>query len=56
MNVKSVNKALIGLLILFSFSCATYYQINSEFNKDFEVGNIEAAKKVLDNNKSTFDK
>ena len=51
MNVKSVNKALIGLLILFSFSCATYYQINSEFNKDFEVGNIEAAKKVLDNNK-----
>ena len=51
MKIKMVNTLFIGLLTLFSFSCATYYQINSEFNQDFEMGNIEAAKKVLDQNK-----
>lgn len=51
MNLKSANKILIGLLALLSFSCASYYQINWEFNQDFERGNIEAARKVLDKNK-----
>lgn len=50
-NRKWVNSTAIGLLIFFSFSCATYYQVNSEFNQDFESGSIEAAKKILDQNK-----
>ncbi len=50
-KVKTVNKVLVGLLILFSFSCATYYQINAEFNQDFERGNIAGAKQVLDQHK-----
>ncbi len=51
LNMKWANGLAIGLLLFFSSSCATYYQINSEFNQDFEYGNIEAAKKVLDQNK-----
>lgn len=41
----------IILLACCTFSCATYYQINSEFNQSFEQGNLEAAGKVLDENK-----
>lgn len=42
---------LVLLMSLGTFSCATYYQINAEFNQNFENGRLEAAEKVLDNNK-----
>lgn len=32
-------------------SCATYYQMNSDFQTEFQRGNIEQALKVLDNKK-----
>ncbi|MFY0605363.1 MAG: hypothetical protein JXR10_01530 [Cyclobacteriaceae bacterium] len=38
------------------FSCATYYQINSEFNQNFESGNIESAQKVLSSNSKAIRK
>ena len=31
--------------------CATFYELNYEFNKDFEAGNLESAEKVLVENK-----
>ncbi|MEQ8928168.1 MAG: hypothetical protein RLO81_20295 [Fulvivirga sp.] len=37
--------------VLFSFSCATYYQKNIEFQQKFTSGQIEAADKFLDKNK-----
>ena len=42
------------LLIFFSFffvsSCATYFELNQEFNHRFQQGNIEAAEKYLNKN------
>ncbi|HLZ17413.1 MAG TPA: hypothetical protein VKQ08_10250, partial [Cyclobacteriaceae bacterium] len=37
---------LISLLLAAS-SCATYYQANFEFNKEFETGNLDQAYKTL---------
>lgn len=42
--------AFIFSLLLLT-SCASYYEVNYEFNKNFEQGNLEAAEKVLDANK-----
>ncbi|MFT4834083.1 MAG: hypothetical protein ACI83W_000561 [Marinoscillum sp.] len=39
-----------------TFSCATYYQVNSEFNQSFEAGNIAAAQKVLESNSKAMKK
>ncbi len=47
--IKTILKNLL-LLLIFS-SCASYYQINAEFNKNFESGNIEQAAKILDKDK-----
>ncbi|MEQ8906761.1 hypothetical protein [Ekhidna sp.] len=41
-----VFAAFIGLT-----SCASFYQLNYEFNKNFEEGNIEQAADILDQNK-----
>lgn len=44
-----------GKLILISVfsltSCATFYQINYEFNQNFEAGHLEEAARVLEKNK-----
>ena len=42
---------LILLTFLF-FSCATYYQVNKEFNQRFEQGNLASAEKYLQKNKT----
>jgi len=56
--LKTLLTKLCWILLLSSsfFSCATYYQINSEFNQNFEAGNIDAAKKVLSQNKKAIRK
>jgi len=42
----------LAVLCLFSLtSCATYYQVNREFNVAFEQGNLEQAEEVLARNK-----
>ena len=39
-------------LILFCLcSCATFYEVNYEFNRNFERGNLVAAESILDQNK-----
>ena len=45
-----IERVLILVLVLFSSGCATFYQINLDFNQKFEYGELEAANKVLDNN------
>ncbi|MEP5612408.1 MAG: hypothetical protein ABJP45_09175 [Cyclobacteriaceae bacterium] len=40
----------ISILLVFP-SCSSYYEFNAEFNKNFEGGNLQAAQKVLDQNK-----
>jgi uncharacterized protein len=42
---------LFLVFLLFFTSCATYYQFNYEFNKDFEQGDIKGAESVLAHNK-----
>ena len=44
------------LPILLLASCASYYQLNYEFNQSFEQGDIEQAKKVLDKNEKAGEK
>lgn len=46
-----LKKTPFILLVILVCSCATYYEINSEFNQSFEAGNLEAAEKTLDANK-----
>lgn len=41
----------ILLCLIFFSSCATYYEVNYEFNQNFEQGNLEQAEKVLDSHK-----
>ncbi len=43
-------------LIILLFSCATYYDLNYEFNRSFETGNLESANKLLDQNKKRINK
>lgn len=38
-------------LVIILFSCATFYDVNYEFNRNFEVGQLEEAEKVLEKNK-----
>ncbi len=42
---------LILISVFFLASCATFYQINYEFNQNFEMGNLEEAARVLEKNK-----
>jgi hypothetical protein len=37
-------------------SCATYYQVNQDFNDRFEFGELEKANKILDSHKKQADK
>lgn len=53
---KYLTRALLAMLVVFSFSCKTYYQINQEFNQNFEYGQLEAANKILDKNSKEEDK
>lgn len=39
------------ILLIFLSGCASFYQLNYEFNKNFEQGNIEKAASILDQNK-----
>jgi len=54
--LKYLRRALIIVLVFFSGGCATYYQINQEFNQNFEYGNIRQANKILDKNKKQAEK
>ena len=56
MNLKWIKAVSIVFLACSTFSCATYYQINSEFNQSFEQGNLEAAERVLNSNKQAAKK
>ncbi|MEM0940026.1 MAG: hypothetical protein AAGI25_09600 [Bacteroidota bacterium] len=47
MNYRLFN--IIAILVL--AGCASYYELNYEFNKKFENGNIQEAAAVLDQNK-----
>ena len=44
------------VVCLFATSCATFYEINYEFNQNFEEGNIEQARSVLNKNKKRVKK
>ena len=46
------TKTIFVLAILIALTgCASFYQLNYEFNKNFEQGNIERAADILDQNK-----
>lgn len=47
---------LYFLLTFLLSSCATFYEINYEFNQNFEEGNIERAQTVLNKNKKRLKK
>ncbi|SNS73983.1 hypothetical protein SAMN05421640_1059 [Ekhidna lutea] len=49
----SFRKAFLNfvIILLITSGCASFYQINYEFNKNFEEGNIEEAASILDQNK-----
>lgn len=47
-----IKKYMYGLLLVAMLGgCASFYELNYEFNKNFEQGNIEQAASVLDQNK-----
>ncbi|RED94371.1 COG3014 family protein [Marinoscillum furvescens] len=48
LKIKYIGAVLLGAALS---SCATYYQIQSEFNQNFESGQLEQAARVLDENK-----
>ncbi|MCP4459872.1 MAG: hypothetical protein GY816_17895 [Cytophagales bacterium] len=50
------ERVLFIVLVLFSSGCATFYQINLDFNQKFEYGELEAANKVLESNKKESEK
>ena len=50
-NRKNHRRALFVVLVLFLSGCATFYQVNLDFNQKFEYGELEAANKILDKNK-----
>ena len=50
------NIPISGIILLVLSSCATFYEINYEFNQNFEAGNIEKASSVLDKNKKRLKK
>lgn len=46
------TKTIFVFAILIALTgCASFYQLNYEFNKNFEAGNIEEAANILDQNK-----
>ncbi len=47
-----MNRLSPNILFVLLFSgCASYYELNYEFNKNFEKGNIEVAQTVLEQNR-----
>lgn len=46
-----LRRGYLLLLIVCLSSCATYYQRNAEFNRQFQQGNLPLADKALDNDK-----
>ncbi len=49
--VLGVSKRGAGLLLAFMLTnCASYYQMNRDFNKNFEYGHLVRAQKILDKN------
>ncbi|MFK7952509.1 MAG: COG3014 family protein [Ekhidna sp.] len=45
------KSSYLVLILLLATSCISYYELNYEFNKKFEQGNIEEAESLLSNNK-----
>ncbi len=45
------NRIWLILFMGLTVSCATYYQLNYEFNQHYTNGQLEAAEKLLDSNK-----
>ncbi len=54
--LPAVSKYYFFLLGFLLSSCATFYEINYEFNQNFEQGNIERAQSVLNKNKKRLKK
>ncbi len=46
----------VSILTVILASCATFYELNYEFNRSFEDGNIESAKESLYQNRSAIKK
>ncbi|MEM7549835.1 MAG: hypothetical protein AAF363_09175 [Bacteroidota bacterium] len=46
-----IRSIYILLLLLLTYSCASYYELNYEFNRSFENGNLQQADEVLADNK-----
>lgn len=49
--MQYIYKHLIIICLCLFTSCATYYEVNREFNTAFEQGNLEEAEQVLAGNK-----
>lgn len=47
--MKFIPSILIAVLCV---GCATYYQLNQNFNRSFELGHLPEAERLLDDNKS----
>lgn len=47
----SLRQGWLWVLCLITISCATYYQLNYEFNERYANGDLESASKLLDANK-----
>ncbi|MBV6646451.1 MAG: hypothetical protein KI790_13430, partial [Cyclobacteriaceae bacterium] len=53
--MKSFLKYLfLGLIALGTYSCASFYELNYDFNREFESGNLEAAGKSLSENRKAL--
>ena len=55
MQTKLLSISVLVSLLLLT-ACATFYEINYEFNQNFERGNIEQANTVLDKNKKRLNR
>jgi uncharacterized protein len=50
------ERVSVWVLALLLVSCATYYQANQEFNRSFELGNMQHANQLLDKQKKAAEK
>lgn len=53
--MKFNYKQLIFICLFPLLSCATYYEVNQEFNRYFEQGELEEADRILEKNKKLAD-
>lgn len=54
--ITCIKQAFIWMPVFLFSSCATFYQANLEFNRNFEFGQLEEANRILDKAKKEADK